>query len=125
MSNTKSAAVSAAKRRSSAASVNVPWKVTGAQREEGAALADGGDVYDALLDDYEPGATAAQLSEMFGALRPRLVGLQLAPLVQVPQHVAFAAALHHEEVALRRGDPREEADDVLVLQPLVVLHLPL
>ena len=55
----------------------------------------------------------------------RLVGLQLAPLVQVPQHVAFAAALHHEEVALRRGDPREEADDVLVLQPLVVLHLPL
>ena len=39
MSNTKSAAVSAAKRRSSAASVNVPWKVTGAQREEGADIA--------------------------------------------------------------------------------------
>ncbi|APX25188.1 MAG: carboxypeptidase M32 [Rhodobacteraceae bacterium] len=50
------------------------------KREEGAALADGGDVYDALLDDYEPGATAAQLSEMFGALRPRLVALRQAVL---------------------------------------------
>ena len=39
MSNTKSAAVNAAKRRSSAASVNVPWKVTGAQREEGVDIA--------------------------------------------------------------------------------------
>ncbi len=45
------------------------------KREEGAALSEGGDVYDALLQDYEPGATAAQLSEMFGALRPRLVDL--------------------------------------------------
>ncbi|SFE21722.1 carboxypeptidase M32 [Roseivivax sediminis] len=45
------------------------------KREEGAALADGGDVYDALLQDYEPGATAEQLSAMFGALRPRLKAL--------------------------------------------------
>ena len=45
------------------------------KREEAAALADGGDLYDALLDDYEPGATAAELSAMFGALRPRLVAL--------------------------------------------------
>ena len=50
------------------------------KREEGAALAAGGDVYDALLEDYEPGATAAQLSEMFGALRPRLVALRQAVL---------------------------------------------
>ena len=46
------------------------------KREEGAALASGGDVYDAMLQDYEPGATAASLSEMFGALRPRLVALR-------------------------------------------------
>ncbi|ETX27543.1 carboxypeptidase M32 [Roseivivax isoporae] len=45
------------------------------KREEGAALADGGDVYDALIQDYEPGASAAQLSDMFGALRPALVEL--------------------------------------------------
>lgn len=50
------------------------------KREEGAALAAGGDAYDALLDDYEPGATAAQLSGMFGTLRPRLVALRQAVL---------------------------------------------
>ncbi|MCA0995701.1 carboxypeptidase M32 [Alloyangia pacifica] len=54
--------------------------VVALKREEGAALADGGDVYDALLDDYEPGATAQQLSDMFGALRPRLVALRQAIL---------------------------------------------
>ncbi len=50
------------------------------RREEGAAMADGGDVYDALLDDYEPGAKAADLEAMFGALRPRLVALREAVL---------------------------------------------
>lgn len=46
------------------------------KREEAAALADGGDLYDALLNDYEPGATQAQLSHMFDAMRPRLVALR-------------------------------------------------
>jgi carboxypeptidase Taq len=46
------------------------------RREEGAAIADGGDVYDALLEGYEPGTTAAELQAMFGALRPRLVALR-------------------------------------------------
>ena len=44
-------------------------------REKGAALADGGDPYDALLQDYEPGATGTTLEAMFSALRPRLVDL--------------------------------------------------
>lgn len=52
------------------------------RQEEGAALAAGGDVYDALLDDYEPGAKAADLEAMFGALRPRLVALREAVLAQ-------------------------------------------
>ena len=51
-------------------------EVLGLRREEAAALADGGDPYDALLDGYEPGATAAELGAMFGALRPRLVALR-------------------------------------------------
>ncbi len=51
-------------------------EVLALKREEGAALADGGNVYDALLDDYEPGATAESLEAMFGALRPRLVALR-------------------------------------------------
>ncbi|ARC88383.1 carboxypeptidase M32 [Rhodovulum sp. MB263] len=46
------------------------------KREEAAALAMGGDLYDALLDDYEPGATAAGLAAMFDRMRPRLVGLR-------------------------------------------------
>ena len=50
------------------------------KREEAEALADGGDLYDALLDDYEPGARAADLAAMFDALRPRLVALREAAL---------------------------------------------
>ena len=50
------------------------------RREEGAALADGGDVYDALLDDYEPGATAGSIAAIFDAMRPRLVALRAAVL---------------------------------------------
>ncbi|ARJ70019.1 carboxypeptidase M32 [Paracoccus contaminans] len=36
----------------------------------------GGDPYDALLDDYEPGATQAELAALFAAMRPRLVALR-------------------------------------------------
>ncbi len=50
------------------------------KREEGAALARGGDVYDALLDGFEPGATAAELQAMFDEMRPRLVALRLRAL---------------------------------------------
>ncbi|WP_298499670.1 carboxypeptidase M32 [uncultured Maritimibacter sp.] len=51
-------------------------KVVALKQAEAQALADGGDAYDALLDDYEPGATAAELQAMFDALRPRLVALR-------------------------------------------------
>ncbi|MFV0360423.1 carboxypeptidase M32 [Tropicimonas sp.] len=46
------------------------------KRQEAAALAQGGDLYDALLDDYEPGATGADLAAMFAGMRPRLVALR-------------------------------------------------
>lgn len=46
------------------------------KREEAAALADGDDLYDALLDDYEPNAKASDLEAMFNALRPKLVDLR-------------------------------------------------
>ncbi|MCP3972292.1 MAG: carboxypeptidase M32 [Rhodobacteraceae bacterium] len=45
------------------------------KRQEAQALAVGGDLYDALLDTYEPGARAADVASMFDALRPRLVAL--------------------------------------------------
>ncbi|MCB1311579.1 MAG: carboxypeptidase M32 [Sedimentitalea sp.] len=55
-------------------------EVVALKREEGAALAAGGDVYDAMLDDYEPGITGAEIAAMFGAMRPRLVALRAAVL---------------------------------------------
>jgi carboxypeptidase Taq len=51
-------------------------RVVGLKREEGAALAAGGDPYDALVDDYEPGMTGAAIAAMFAAMRPRLVALR-------------------------------------------------
>ncbi len=55
-------------------------KVVSLRRQEAQALAAGGDLYDALLDDYEPGATGAALEAMFAALRPRLVELRAGVL---------------------------------------------
>jgi carboxypeptidase Taq len=57
-------------------------KVLDLRKEEAAAIAGNADPYDALLDDYEPGATGASLSAMFMALRPRLVALRSAILDQ-------------------------------------------
>ncbi len=48
--------------------------------EEAQAVAGNADPYDALLDDYEPGATGESLAAMFAALRPRLVALRGAIL---------------------------------------------
>ncbi len=50
------------------------------RRQEAACLAQGGDLYDALLDDYEPGATAESIGGMFDRMRPRLVALREAVL---------------------------------------------
>ncbi|MGR3540859.1 MAG: carboxypeptidase M32 [Hasllibacter sp.] len=44
----------------------------------------GTDRYDTMLDDYEPGATAAELEAMFGAMRPRLSALRAAILDKGP-----------------------------------------
>ncbi|MCB2111088.1 MAG: carboxypeptidase M32 [Defluviimonas sp.] len=57
-------------------------RVVALTREKGAALAaagfGGGDPYDALLDDYESGATAETLAALFARMRPRLVALSEA-----------------------------------------------
>lgn len=63
-----------------AAFVPVLSRIVALKREEVAALAAGGDAYDALLDDYEPGAKAADLVAMFDALRGPLVDLRAACL---------------------------------------------
>lgn len=65
------------------------------KREEGAALArDGtgdGDVYDAMLDDYEPGTTAKDIEALFAPLREALVPLRAACL-----EAAQPPALNHD-----------------------------
>ncbi|MDB6455048.1 carboxypeptidase M32 [Falsirhodobacter sp. 20TX0035] len=48
------------------------------RREEAAALAGGGDLYDALVNDYEPEATADTIGAIFDRMRPRLVALREA-----------------------------------------------
>tara|TARA_R110002124_G_scaffold99728_2_gene245933 strand:+ start:171 stop:1646 length:1476 start_codon:yes stop_codon:yes gene_type:complete len=53
-------------------------EVIALKREEGQALATGGDVYDAMLQDYEPGTTGAEIAAMFDALRPELTELRAA-----------------------------------------------
>jgi len=72
------------------------------RREEGQALAQGGDVYDALLSDYEPGAKAADLAAMFGKLRPRLVALREAVLAAEPAPVLAGAFDEAGQLALSR-----------------------
>ena len=50
-------------------------EVLNLKRQEAAALSDGGDAYDAMLQDYEPGITGADLKQMFDEMRPRIVEL--------------------------------------------------
>lgn len=55
-------------------------QVIGLRQKEAAAIADGRDPYDALIDDYEPGASASSIGAVFDRMRPRLVALREAVL---------------------------------------------
>ncbi|MBN8293897.1 carboxypeptidase M32 [Rhodobacter sp. NTK016B] len=46
------------------------------RREEASALAENGALYDALLNDYEPGITGDEVAEIFARMRTRLVSLR-------------------------------------------------
>jgi carboxypeptidase Taq len=54
-----------------------PWleKVVALKREEAQAVSFKGHPYDALLDEYEPGATAAEITKVFAGLSAELVPL--------------------------------------------------
>jgi carboxypeptidase Taq len=54
-----------------------PWlqKIVELKRQEAQAVGIGETAYDALLDEYEPGATSAAISQVFTALRQELVPL--------------------------------------------------
>ena len=59
-----------------AAFLPVLQEVVALKREEGQALAAGGDVYDAMVEDYEHGTSAAEIAATFDAMRPGLVDLR-------------------------------------------------
>ena len=54
-----------------------PWldKTLELKRQQAMCLANGGDLYDALLDEFEPAAKSADIARLFDAMRPRLVSL--------------------------------------------------
>lgn len=76
-------------------------------REKAAALVaagfGAGDAYDALLDDYEPGATAAGIGAMFDRMRPRLVALRDAVLGTARQPAGLSGSYAQDaQLALAR-----------------------
>ena len=71
-------------------------QVVALKREEGLALAAGGDAYDALVDDYEPGMTGADIAAMFDSLRPRLVALRARILGAEMQPAALTGSFGAE-----------------------------
>jgi carboxypeptidase Taq len=77
-------------------------KVVDLKRQEGAALAAGGDAYDALVDDYEPGMTGAEIAAMFDAMRPRLVALRAKVLGAVAPNGLVGRFATEDQMALSR-----------------------
>ncbi|AOZ69633.1 carboxypeptidase M32 [Rhodobacter xanthinilyticus] len=69
-------------------------------KREAAACLSEGDLYDALLEDYEPGATHRQIGAMFDRMRPRLVALR-EKVLGAERRVPVIAAGFPEATQLR------------------------
>ena len=54
------------------------------KREEAAAVSEGGDLYDALVDDFEPNGKASEFAAIFDEMRPSLVALRECALGASP-----------------------------------------
>ncbi|MFQ5622862.1 MAG: carboxypeptidase M32 [Paracoccaceae bacterium] len=77
--------------------------IVGLRRAEAECLTDGGELYDALLDDYEPGMTVAVLAPLLESMRPRLTELRAAIDAAGPPPARLTGAFGHEEqLALAR-----------------------
>jgi carboxypeptidase Taq len=70
-------------------SVFAPWltQILDLTRQQADHLGHGGERYDALLDQYEPGMTTAEVRVMFEAIKPDLVALVQAVAAQGPNAV--------------------------------------
>lgn len=70
------------------------------KREEAAALSCGGDLYDALVDDFEPAGKAAEFAAIFDEMRPGLVELREAALSAPPVPALTARFDPEKQMAL-------------------------
>lgn len=75
-------------------------RVLDLRRQEAACLAEGGDLYDALLDDYEPGASADALDAIFARLRPGLADLR-GRIAETGRMPALPAGAHAADAQMR------------------------
>lgn len=71
------------------------------KREEAACLADG-DPYDALLDQYEPGAKTSDLSPLLESMRPRLTTLREKIAEKTAPDALAGTYPHGKQMALAR-----------------------
>ncbi|MCK4412957.1 MAG: carboxypeptidase M32 [Candidatus Eisenbacteria sp.] len=81
-----------------------PWleKMLALRREEADAVGYEESRLDALLEDYEPYATASQISEVFSALRP--------PLVELVQAIRESGVTPRREIVRRRFPPERQKE---------------
>ena len=87
-------------------------EVVALKREEGAALADGGLLYDALLADYEPGTTSGEIAGLFDAMRPGLVDLR-ARILEKPAPTALTGEFDEQaQMRLTRSVARSFGYDM-------------
>jgi carboxypeptidase Taq len=90
-----------------------PWldKIIALKKEEAQAIGGSGPAYDALLDEYEPGATTAALRPMFADLRARLVPF-LDRLLGASRKPDASILRRHYDVETQRRFARSAAEEI-------------
>jgi len=81
------------------------------KREEGNLLATGGDPYEALVDEYEPGAKIESLNAVFESLRGPMVAL-VAKLQEAPRQPNVAILQRHFPIDGQRQLSRYVAESI-------------
>ncbi len=76
------------------------------KRTEASAITSGTDLYDAMLDEYEPGATRARLAPVFRALADRLAPLVEAGAAHAPAPMSDRYWPHDRQMQLARDVAR-------------------
>lgn len=86
-------------------------EIVALKREVGTLLAEGGDAYEALVDEYEPGAKVSDLAAVFESLRDPLVEL-VAKLGDAPRQPKIEILQRHFPIDAQRKLSRYVAESV-------------